>query len=119
MLDAHAERQPLAKSKIRGDEDRGSLVEPADEVKEKLAAGLGEGEISEFVEDDEVHAGQIVGDRPWRPARGSASRRLARSTVVNKRPRDPARMQLRAMAIAKCVLPVPVPRYTLRCAAGR
>ena len=37
--------------------------------------------------------------------------------MVKKRPRDPARMQLRAMAMARCVLPVPVPptRTTLRC----
>jgi hypothetical protein len=27
---------------------------------------------------------------------------------VKNRPRDPARIQLRAMAMAKCVLPVPV-----------
>src|SRR5271165_2375126 len=55
--------------------------------------------------------------RPWRPARDSASSWLTRSTVVKKRPRNPARMQLRAMAMARCVLPVPVPptRTTLRC----
>src|SRR5208337_5159367 len=54
--------------------------------------------------------------RPWRPARLSASSWLTRSTVVKKRPRDPARMQLRATAMARCVLPVPVPptRTTLR-----
>src|SRR5208282_1254570 len=55
--------------------------------------------------------------RPCRPARLSASSWLTRSTVVKKRPRDPARMQLRATAMARCVLPVPVPptRTTLRC----
>jgi hypothetical protein len=31
-------------------------------VEEELAAGLSEWEISELVEDDEVHSGQIVGD---------------------------------------------------------
>jgi hypothetical protein len=31
-------------------------------VEEQLAAGLGEREIAEFVENDEVHAGEIVGD---------------------------------------------------------
>jgi hypothetical protein len=36
---------------------------------------------------------------------------------VKKRPRDPARMQLHAIAIARCVLPVPVPpvKTTLCC----
>jgi hypothetical protein len=37
---------------------------------------------------------------------------LTRSTVVKKRPRDPDRMQLRAMAMARCVLPVPVEAAT-------
>ena len=56
--------------------------------------------------------------RPWRPARASASSRLTRSTVVKKRPRDPARMQLRAMAMARCVLPVPVETATWRRDSG-
>ena len=33
--------RPLAKGEIGGNEDRGALVEPADEVEEELAAGLG------------------------------------------------------------------------------
>ena len=43
--------------------------------------------------------------RPWRPARLSATSWLTRSTVAKKRPRDPDRMQLQAMAMARCVLP--------------
>ena len=31
-------------------------------MKEQLAAGLGEGEIAEVVEDDEVEAGEMIGD---------------------------------------------------------
>jgi hypothetical protein len=31
-------------------------------MKQQLAAGLGEGQVSEFVEDDKVHAGQIFGE---------------------------------------------------------
>src|SRR5271166_4839429 len=54
--------RPFAESEIGGDEDRGSLVEPADEVEEQLPAGLSEREIPELVEDDEVHSGQMVGD---------------------------------------------------------
>ena len=34
----------------------------ADQVEQQLPAGLGGGEITEFVEDDEVEAGKIVGD---------------------------------------------------------
>jgi hypothetical protein len=47
---------PLSEGEVRGDDDRGALVKPADEVEQKLAAGLGEGQIAEFVENDEVHA---------------------------------------------------------------
>jgi hypothetical protein len=47
---------------VRGDDNRGALVEPADEVKQELPAGLREGQIAEFVEDDEVHARQMIGE---------------------------------------------------------
>lgn len=53
--------RPLAEGEVRGDDDGALLVEPADQVEEQLAAGLCEGQIAEFVEDDEVHAGEIVG----------------------------------------------------------
>src|SRR5208283_4170324 len=54
--------RPFAEGEIGGDEDRGALVEPADEVEEELTAGLGERQVAELVEDDEVHAGEIIGD---------------------------------------------------------
>ena len=41
---------PFAKGEIGGDDDRGSLVESADQMEQQLAAGLGEGQIAEFVE---------------------------------------------------------------------
>ncbi len=53
---------PLAEAQIGGDDDRRALVEPADEMEEQLPAGLGEREVAQFVENDEVHAGQIVGN---------------------------------------------------------
>jgi hypothetical protein len=52
---------PFAKGKIGGDDDRGALIEPTDEVEQELAARLGEWQIAEFVENDEVHAGQVIG----------------------------------------------------------
>ena len=33
-------------------------------MKEQLAAGLSEGQIAEFVENNEVHAGEIFGEPP-------------------------------------------------------
>ena len=37
---------PFAKCKIGGDDDRGALVEPADEVEQELTAGLCERQIA-------------------------------------------------------------------------
>ena len=55
---------PFAEGEIGGDDDRGALVEPADQMEEELATGLGEGQIAELLEDGEVEAGEIVGDAP-------------------------------------------------------
>ena len=38
------------------------FVELADQVEQQMAAGLGERQIAEFVEDDEIEAGEIVGE---------------------------------------------------------
>lgn len=40
------DRRRFAKGQVRGDDDRGSLVEAADEVEQQLAASLGEGQIA-------------------------------------------------------------------------
>src|SRR5271166_2864486 len=45
-----------------GDDDRRSLVEPADEMEQQLPAGLSKGEIAEFVEDHEVEAREVIGE---------------------------------------------------------
>ena len=54
--------RPIAEGEIGGDDDRGALVEPADQMEQQLTAGLGEGEIAEFIEDDEVKAREIIGE---------------------------------------------------------
>jgi hypothetical protein len=59
--------RPFSECKISGDDDGGALIEPADEVEQKLAARLGEGKIAQLVENDEVHAGQMLGE-PALPA---------------------------------------------------
>jgi hypothetical protein len=42
---------PFAKGEIGRDDDRGSFIEPADQVEEQLAARLSEGQIAEFRRD--------------------------------------------------------------------
>ena len=56
--------RPFPEGEIGGDDDRGPFVEPADEVEEQLAAGLGKGQIAELVEHCEVEPGQVVGAAP-------------------------------------------------------
>ena len=55
---------PFAEGEVGGDDDRGALVEAADQVEQQLSAGLREGQIAELVENDEVHAGEVVGEAP-------------------------------------------------------
>ena len=54
--------RPFAKGEIGGDDHRGPLVEAADQMEQKLSASLGEWQIAELIEDDEVEAGEIIGE---------------------------------------------------------
>ena len=53
---------PFTEREVGSDDDRGPLIEPADQVEEELAAGLGEGKVAKFVEHDEVEPGEVIGD---------------------------------------------------------
>jgi hypothetical protein len=53
--------RPFTEGEIGRDDDRGTLIEAADQVEQQLAARLCERQITQFVEDDEVEAGEIVG----------------------------------------------------------
>ena len=53
---------PFTEREISGDDDGRALVKPADEVEQQLAAGLSERQVAEFVEDNEVHPGQMLGN---------------------------------------------------------
>jgi hypothetical protein len=55
-------------------------------MEEQLTAGLGEGEISEFVEDDEVEPGEMIGDAARPAGSRSASSWLTRSSFENRYP---------------------------------
>src|SRR5271168_2883224 len=62
--------RPFAEGEIGRDDDRGALVEAADQVEQQLAAGLGKWQIAQFVEDDEVETGEIIG-KPTLSARSA------------------------------------------------
>src|SRR5277367_5234115 len=57
--------RPFTEGEIGRDDDRGTLVEAADQVEQQLAARLRERQITQLVEDDEVEAGEIVGKPTW------------------------------------------------------
>ena len=57
-----------------------------------MAAGLGEREIAEFVEDDDVEASEIVGEASLSSGSTFGLELIDKMTVVKKRPRDPDRM---------------------------
>ena len=83
-----------------------------------MPAGLGEGQIAEFVEDDEVEAGEIVGDASLASGSAFGLELIDEIDGGEEAPRDPDRMQLRAMAMARWVLPVPVETATWRRDSG-
>jgi hypothetical protein len=72
-------------------------------VEQKLSTGLGQGQVAVFVEDDEVHPGQMLGELPLTSIAGLD---LEPIDEVDYLPRAEARMQLLAMAIARWVLPM-------------
>ena len=74
---------PFAEVEVRRDDDRGALVEAADQVEEQLAAGLREGEIAELIQDQEVEAAEdvrrpasTIGLEPMAPAWSTGRRGL-------------------------------------------
>ena len=54
--------RPFGKGEIGRQDDRGSLVEPADQVEQHLPAADRERQIAELVEDDEIDADELVGE---------------------------------------------------------
>ena len=52
---------PIGEGEVGGDQQRGVLVELADEMEQQLPAGLAEREIAEFIDDDEIVAEQFLG----------------------------------------------------------
>ena len=52
--------RPFAKGEVGCDDDRGALIELADQMEQKLSTGLGEGQIAQLVQDQEVGAGDQI-----------------------------------------------------------
>jgi hypothetical protein len=54
--------RPFAKSEIGRDDHRRPFIEAADHVEQKLSAGLSERQVARLIKDDEVEAGEIIGE---------------------------------------------------------
>jgi len=57
-------RRSLGELQVGGDDDRGVLVEAADQVEQQLAAGLGERQVAQLVEDQEIEPDQLLCQSP-------------------------------------------------------
>src|SRR3546814_15810602 len=81
-------RGPLGKGQVGGDDDRGPLVEAADEVEQELAAGERKRQVAELVEDDELAPAEMIGDA-CRPAGAGLAREAVATAggVVEPAPR--------------------------------
>jgi hypothetical protein len=95
-------------------------------MEQQLAAGLGEREIAEFVEDDEVHAGEIIGDAALPPGAGFGFEPVdeidgGEEPATGAGADAVARDGDGAMAMARWLLPVPVPPMStaLRCSVRK
>jgi hypothetical protein len=53
---------PFAEVEVGGDDERGLLVELADQVEQQRAAGVGERQVAQLVEDDGVDLDQLPGE---------------------------------------------------------
>ena len=61
ILDAnHEDLDPLVEGEVGGDEDGASFVALAYDLKEEFSAGLGEGNEAQFVDDEELEAGELL-----------------------------------------------------------
>ncbi len=56
--------RPFTEGKVGRGDNRCLLVKSADQVEQEVTAGLGEGQIAHFVEDQEVEPAQQIGHAP-------------------------------------------------------
>jgi hypothetical protein len=65
-------RDPFREAQVGADDEAGSRVELALQVKEQRPVGLAEGQIARFIQDDEVGMDEPLGQLPWRFSCSSA-----------------------------------------------
>ena len=83
-------------------------------MEEQLTAGLGEGEVAELVEDDEVHAAEVVGDAALAAGTGFGLEPVDEVDDIEEAAPCASADAGGAMPTAMWVLPVPVPPISTR-----
>ena len=58
------DRDPFAELQVRRDDDTGLLIELADQMEQQRAAGLGERDVAQLVDDDAVQGRELPDDLP-------------------------------------------------------
>ncbi len=62
--------RPFAEGEVGRDDDRGMLVEPADQMEQELSAGTGKRQVAEFIKDQQIEAGRVFGKLAGPPLMG-------------------------------------------------
>lgn len=60
----------IAEGEVGGDDDRGLLVEHADQMEQELSAGSGERQVAQFIEDHQIEPAKLGGDGTGLPDAG-------------------------------------------------
>src|SRR6185312_11692234 len=100
---------PIGEGEVGGDQQRGVLVELADQMEQQLPTGLAEREIPSSSMTMRSWRSRFSANLPLLPAAFSCSSWLTRSTRLKNRPLARLRITAEAMAIHRWVFPVPVP----------
>ena len=56
--------RPFREGEVGRDDDRGPLLETADQVEQQLASRLREREVAKFIKDEEIDSRQSIGNAP-------------------------------------------------------
>ena len=101
---------PFSEAEIGGHDQGGFLVQRADEMEQQRATAFGERQIAEFIENHRVDLGEAA------CARSGFAELLFLLQLIDEiddvnRTRCPAWTAATPRAMARWVLPVPVPRY--------
>ena len=80
---------PFTEGQVGGDDDRSAFVELAAQVEQQLTASLGEGQIAELIEDEEVKAGDQIGGPPLSFGAGLSIKLVHQVADVEEPPTPP------------------------------